>query len=60
MSIAVLIRMVLICAAVRLGLKDLIMAAIAPACGAAADVPKKGLNPGAAQATPSAAVMSGF
>jgi len=52
--------MFLICAAVRDGLKDLMSAAIAPAWGAAADVPKNGLKPGAAHDTPSAAVMSGF
>src|SRR5262249_34193425 len=34
--------------------------AIAAACGAAAEVPKNGLNPGVATATPSAAAMSGF
>src|SRR4030095_1704512 len=60
MSIAVDVRIVLICAGVSAGLNDLMSAAIAPACGADADVPKKGLKPGAAHVTPSAAVMSGF
>ena len=60
MSIAVEVRIVLICVEVRLGFSDLTRAAMAPACGAAAEVPKKVLNPGAAQLTPSAAVMSGW
>jgi hypothetical protein len=47
-------------AAVTLPPVDLTSAAIAAAWGAAADVPKKGLKPGAAQLTPSAAVTSGF
>ncbi len=59
MSIAVDVRTAVICAGVRLGFSDLTSAAMAPACGAAADVPKNGLNPGAAQETPSAAVTSG-
>ena len=35
-------------------------AAIAAVCGAEADVPKNGLNPGVAVDTPSAPVTSGF
>jgi len=62
MSIAVLVRSVLICALVRFGKPDLISAAIAPACGAAADVPVKvvGNPPTPVTETRSAAVMSGF
>jgi hypothetical protein len=60
MSIALLIRNERIWACVKAGLTDLTSAAIAPACGAAAEVPKNGLNPGAAVLTPSAAVRSGF
>jgi hypothetical protein len=47
-------------AGARLGLRDSIKAAIAAACGAAAEVPKKGLKPAVAVETPSAAVRSGF
>src|SRR5215475_10118164 len=62
MSIAVLVSAVRICAGVRDGLADLTNPAIAAACGAAAEVPKKGLGnpPTPVTATPSAAVMSGF
>ena len=48
------------CACVAAGAADFTSAAIAPACGAAAEVPKNGLNPCAPQRTPSAAVKSGF
>jgi hypothetical protein len=41
-------------------LSSAISAAIAAACGAAADVPKNGLKPGVAVITPSAAAISGF
>src|SRR5438309_2052029 len=62
MSIAVLVSTVFICAGVKAGLAALIKAAMAAACGAAADVPKNGLgNPPAPETlTPSAAVISGF
>ena len=52
--------MVLICAGVSPGLADFNNAAIAPACGAAAEVPKNVLNPPMLVETPSAAVMSGL
>jgi hypothetical protein len=42
------------------GLPERISAAIAAACGAAADVPKNGAKPGTPVLTPSAAVTSGF
>ena len=62
MSIAVLTRVVRICAGVSRGFADLTRAAIAPACGAAADVPKNGFEkpPTPVTATPSAAVTSGL
>src|SRR5262249_57880162 len=41
-------------------LADLSNAAMAAACGAEAEVPKNGANPGTLVATPSAAVTSGF
>src|ERR1044072_8339227 len=59
-SSAVLVSAVRICAVVRSGLNDSKSAAIAAACGAAADVPKNELNPGTEVSTPSAAVMSGL
>ena len=59
MSIAVLVSAVRTCAGVSEGTPDLSSAAIAAACGAAAEVPKNGLKPGAAVDTPSAAVMTG-
>lgn len=59
-SIALPIRNDRSCACEKAGFTDLISAAIAPACGAAAEVPKNGLKPGAAVLTPSAAVISGF
>ena len=49
---------VLTCAGVRPF--SIIKAAIPAACGAAAEVPKNGLNPGVAQLTPSAAAISGL
>ena len=42
------------------GLPDSTSAAIAAACGAAADVPKNGAKSGTLVVTPSAAVMSGL
>src|SRR3954463_6221398 len=60
MSIAVAIRCVDTCAALCDGLIDFTSAAMAPACGAAADVPKKVANPDALVETPSAAVRSGL
>src|SRR5947199_5275706 len=62
MSIALVSSAARICAAVNAGFADLISAAIAAACGAAADVPKNGLgNPPTPDTdTPSAAVISGF
>ena len=59
---AVLVNAVLTCAAVNEGLADFNSAAIAPACGAAADVPEKvvGKPPTPVTDTLSAAVMSGF
>src|SRR5438477_1183464 len=62
-SSALLVRIVLICAALSDGFADLISAAIAPACGAAAEVPKNGFKPlalGKVVETPSAAVTSGL
>ena len=62
-SSAVEVKMVLICAAVNDGFADLINPAIAPACGAAAEVPKNGFKPlplGKVVETPSAAVTSGL
>src|SRR2546421_2245608 len=62
-STVLVVRMVLICAAVKEGFADLINAAIAPACGAAAEVPKNGFKPlplGKVVETPSAAVTSGL
>jgi hypothetical protein len=53
----------LISADVIVGASDFSSAAIAAACGAAADVPKNGFNPefdGNEVVTPSAAAMSGF
>src|SRR5438067_2405276 len=62
MSIALVSSAVRTCAVVNDGLADLIRAAIAAACGAAADVPKNGLGklPTPVIDTPSAAVMSGL
>ena len=60
MSRAVLVRIVRIWAGVSEGLYVFINAAMAAAWGAAAEVPKNGLNPSTDVATPSAAVMSGF
>jgi hypothetical protein len=59
---AVLVKAVLICAAVSDGRADFNKAAIAAACGAAAEVPKKGEPnpPTPVTFTPSAAVTSGF
>src|SRR5258706_14899516 len=48
------------CADVQPGKACFTSAAIAAACGAAADVPKNGLKSGAEVDTPSAAVMSGL
>src|SRR2546425_10965178 len=62
-STAVEVKIVLICATVRDGFADLINAAMAPACGAAAEVPKNGFKPlllGNVVETPSAAVTSGL
>src|SRR5207237_9405265 len=62
-SSAVEVKMVLICAVVNDGFADLINAAMAPACGAAAEVPKNGFKPlplGKVVETPSAAVTSGL
>src|SRR6185369_13515798 len=60
-STAVVVSAVLICACVNVGFADLSKAAIAAACGAAAEVPKKGLLklPTPVTATPSAAVING-
>src|SRR5438034_1108072 len=62
MSIAVLVRIVRICAGVSEESADLISAAMAAACGAAADVPENGVSklPTPVTDTPSAAVMSGL
>src|SRR2546425_10631880 len=62
MSSAVLVRIDRIWAAVSDGFADFTSAAIAAACGAAADVPKNvvGNPPTPVTLTPSAAVMSGF
>src|SRR6185295_12337440 len=62
MSIAEPVSLVLICAGVRVGKADFNRPAIAAACGAAAEVPKKvvGKPPTPVTDTPSAAVMSGF
>ena len=49
-----------ICVAVSAGLYAFNSAATAAACGAAADVPKKGANPGTEVDTPSDAVMTGY
>ena len=52
-----------ICAGVLAGSADLTRPAIAPACGAAAEVPKNGFRPepaGSVVTTPSAAAMSGL
>ena len=59
-SSAVEVKASKICAPVAEGLADFNNAAIAAAWGAAADVPKNGLNPGVFVETPSAAVMSGL
>src|SRR5437867_3199730 len=61
-SIAVFLRMVFIWSAVKERFADLINPAIAPACGAAAEVPKNGFKPPAGNVveTPSAAVTSGL
>jgi hypothetical protein len=47
-------------AGVNVGTADFINAAIAAACGAAAEVPTNGAKPGTDVLTPSAAVRSGF
>src|SRR5436309_873697 len=62
MSMALLVRTDRIWVGVRLGLADSSSPAIAAACGAAADVPKKGEPnpPTPVTLTPSAAVISGF
>jgi hypothetical protein len=60
MSRAVDLNTVRICAGPSNGLADFTKAAIAAACGAAADVPGNGLNPGLDVVTRSAAAMSGF
>ena len=60
MSIAVVFMTDLISAGVIEGANDFKSAAIAAACGAAAEVPKNGLNPETEVLTPSAAEMSGF
>src|SRR5262245_7143421 len=62
MSMAVLVRAVRILEADSAGLAALINAAIAAACGAAAEVPKNGeaKKPTPVTETPSAAVKSGF
>src|SRR6266496_1107956 len=62
MSRADEVSAVRIWAGVGVGLNERSRAAMAAACGAAADVPKNGLKPGIAaeDVTPSAAVMSGF
>src|SRR5207248_1578564 len=61
-SIAVLVRATLICDCVKAGFADFSRAAMAAACGAAAEVPENrvGKPPAPDTATPSAAVMSGF
>src|SRR5260370_40035961 len=62
-STVLVVRIVLTCAVVKEGFADLINAAIAPACGAAAEVPKNGFKPppaGNVVETPSAAVTSGL
>src|SRR5437764_5587844 len=48
------------CALVYPGLACKTSAAIPATCGAAADVPKNGKNPGVLQLTPSAPAISGF
>src|SRR5262245_11207947 len=48
------------CAGVQVGRTDRTSAAMPAACGAAADVPKNGRNPGVFALVPSAAVMSGL
>ena len=58
MSSAVVISALLICDPVKLGLADLISAAIAAACGAAAEVPQKGMKPGVVVVTQSVAARS--
>src|ERR1700683_2041 len=62
MSNAVVVRIVRICAWVRVGFADFNKAAIAAACGAAAEVPKKARSSPVFMVveTPSAAVMSGL
>src|SRR6185503_14214068 len=60
MSSAEEVSAVLTCAGVSDGFEDRSNPAMAAACGAAADVPKNGLKPGAAHDTPSAAAKSGF
>ncbi len=60
MSIAEAIRPARSSASVTVGTALFISAAIAAACGAAADVPPNGLNAGRDVVTPSAAVRSGF
>ena len=59
-SSVVEVKTVRICAVVSEGLADFTRAAIAPACGAAAEVPQNGSKPGVEVCTQSAAVMSGF
>src|SRR5437879_2439615 len=60
MSRAVLVSTLRTSPGVSVGLYDLTRAAIAAACGAAAEVPKNGENPGTAVETPSDAVMTGY
>ena len=60
MSMAVDVNAVRSCAVVSPGLAAFSKAAMAAACGAAADVPQNGLNPGVEVITQSAAAMSGF
>src|SRR2546428_421218 len=62
MSSAVLVRIDRICAAVNDGFADFTSAAIAAACGPAAEVPKNGLGnpPTPVTPTPSAAATPGF
>src|SRR3954462_8328791 len=60
MSIAVLVSAFDTCVAVSARFFDCTSAAIAAACGAAADVPKNDVNAGTLVLTPSSAVISGL
>src|ERR1019366_7979118 len=60
MSKLVVVKRVRIWDGVRAGLYDFSSAAMAAACGAAAEVPKKGVNAARSVDTPSAAAISGF